>query len=134
VDVSHYNVTNLVCNRPGALELHPGLKVGSVLSISFDMGKIMIPLCQLYSNAYSGAWEILGTVANGSTLVLRGSDWNETLQEVCVKFNLKQAIDLRTNCQIDVLICTPTILSRIDPLRYPKIRTVATAGEPLPQQ
>ena len=35
--------------------------------------------------------------------------------------------------QLDVLICTPTILSKYHPKLYPKIKTVATAGEPTSQ-
>ena len=39
VDVAHGNVTNLVCSAPGNLGMTVGMKVGQVLSISFDMGK-----------------------------------------------------------------------------------------------
>ncbi len=39
VDVTHSNVTNLVCLSPGNLGIRPGIKVGQVLNISFDMGK-----------------------------------------------------------------------------------------------
>jgi len=35
--------------------------------------------------------------------------------------------------QLDVLICTPTILSKYHPSVYPKIKVVATAGEPTSQ-
>lgn len=35
--------------------------------------------------AVLAAWEILGCLCNGGTLVLRGSDWVETLQEVGYK-------------------------------------------------
>ncbi|KAL2840349.1 hypothetical protein BJX68DRAFT_279020 [Aspergillus pseudodeflectus] len=93
VDVTHRNVTNILCQSPGNLAMAPGRKVGQVLSISFDMG----------------AWEILGSMANGATLVLRGSDWKATLQE------------------IDILICTPSILAKYDAVEYPNIRCVATA-------
>ncbi|KAL3496559.1 hypothetical protein BJX62DRAFT_221887 [Aspergillus germanicus] len=99
VDVTHRNVTNILCQPPGNLGMVPGIRVGQVLSISFDMG----------------AWEILGSMANGATLVLRGSDWKAALKE------------------IDTLICTPSILARYDPSEFPNIRCVATAGEPCPQ-
>ena len=36
------------------------------------------------------AWEILGTLMNGGTLCIRGSDWNGTLSKVIasmMKFN-----------------------------------------------
>lgn len=62
------------------------------------------------------AWEILGCLCNGGTLVLRGSDWLPTMRE------------------IDVLICTPSILSKYDPVNLPNIKIVATAGEPSSQR
>ncbi|KAK2752695.1 hypothetical protein FQN54_008073 [Arachnomyces sp. PD_36] len=100
VDVTHSNVVNLVCNSPGNVGMQPGMKVGSVLSVGFDMG----------------AWEILGGLSNGCTLVLRGSDWKAALSA------------------IDVLIATPTILSKYNPAEFPNIRFVATAGERLLQE
>ncbi|KAL3457964.1 hypothetical protein BJX64DRAFT_302303 [Aspergillus heterothallicus] len=99
VDVTHRNVTNLLCQSPGNLAMTAGSKVGQILSVSFDMG----------------AWEILGSMANGATLVLRGSDWNAALKE------------------IDTLICTPSILAKYSAEEFPNIKCVATAGEPCPQ-
>ncbi|KAK4031740.1 hypothetical protein C8A01DRAFT_41812 [Parachaetomium inaequale] len=95
VDVTHSNVTNLVCLSPGGLGVRPGSKVGQILNISFDMA----------------AWEIFSCLCNGGTLVLRGSDWAPTLKE------------------IDVLICTPSILALKSPEEFPNIKVVATAGE-----
>ncbi|KAH7136202.1 AMP-binding enzyme [Dactylonectria macrodidyma] len=95
VNVTHENVTNLLCLSPGNLGIRPGTKVGQVLSISFDMA----------------AWEILGCLCNGGTLLIRSSKWDQTLRE------------------IDTLICTPGILSRYTPEQYPNIKMVATAGE-----
>ncbi|KAI6264503.1 hypothetical protein MCOR27_011701 [Pyricularia oryzae] len=100
VDVMHSNVTNLLCLGPGNLGIKPGMCVGQVLNISFDMA----------------AWEILGCLCNGGTLVLRGSDWLPAIKE------------------IDVLICTPSILAKYNPAEFPRIRTVATAGEPSNQR
>jgi amino acid adenylation domain-containing protein len=100
VDVSHINVTNLVCQSPGDLGITRGTRVGQTLNISFDMA----------------AWEILGCLSNGGTLMLRGSDW-------------KVAV-----AQINVLICTPSILAKYNPQEYPDIKTVATAGEPSSQR
>ncbi|KAL6402646.1 Linear gramicidin synthase subunit C [Ilyonectria robusta] len=99
VDITHRSVTNLVCLSPGNLGVTPGTSVGSLLNISFDMA----------------AWEIFTCLCNGGTLILRGSEWEPTLEEV------------------DVLICTPTILSKYHPTQYPMIKTVATAGEPTTQ-
>jgi acyl-CoA synthetase (AMP-forming)/AMP-acid ligase II len=39
VDVTHRNVTNVVCHAPGNLGMICGSRVGQVLSISFDMGE-----------------------------------------------------------------------------------------------
>ncbi|KAL2755315.1 hypothetical protein ACRALDRAFT_1076991 [Sodiomyces alcalophilus JCM 7366] len=100
VDVTHRNVTNLVCLSPGSLGITTGSRVGQILNISFDMA----------------AWEMLGCLCNGGTLILRGSNWVEALQ------------------QMDVLICTPSILAKYNPEDYPNIRTVATAGEPSSQR
>ncbi|EGX96987.1 NRPS-like enzyme, putative [Cordyceps militaris CM01] len=99
VDVTHANVANLVCQHPGSLGVSPGVRVGQVLNISFDMA----------------AWEIFTCLCNGGTLVIRGSDWEPTMS------------------QIDVLICTPSILSKYPPQRYRNIRVAATAGEPTTQ-
>ncbi|KAM4058937.1 AMP-binding enzyme [Hirsutella rhossiliensis] len=99
VDVTHRNVANLVCLSPGGLGIRPGMCVGQLLNISFDMA----------------AWEIFACLCNGGTLVVRGSQWEPTIRE------------------LDVLICTPTILSKYHPAQYPKIKVVATAGEPTSQ-
>jgi non-ribosomal peptide synthetase component F len=66
VDVSHANVTNALLLEPANLGIKNGSKVGSVLSVAFDMG----------------AWEILACLMNGGTLYMRGSQWTETLKEV----------------------------------------------------
>ncbi|KAK1472425.1 AMP-binding enzyme [Colletotrichum cuscutae] len=100
VDVTHKNVTNLVCLSPGGLGISPGTRVGQVLNISFDMA----------------AWEMLGCLCNGGTLVLRGSKWEPCLRET------------------QVLICTPSILAKYDPREYSNIRVAATAGEPSSQR
>ncbi|KDQ16571.1 hypothetical protein BOTBODRAFT_54016 [Botryobasidium botryosum FD-172 SS1] len=99
VDVAHSSVVNLVCMNPGSIGMRPGLRVAQLLNVAFDM-------C---------AWEVLGSLANGCTLVIRGSDWPAVLRAV------------------DVVICTPTILGAHDPADYPNIKYVATAGEPCPQ-
>ncbi|RBA21904.1 hypothetical protein FPRO05_00251 [Fusarium proliferatum] len=100
VDITHNNVTNLLCQAPGNLGIGPGTCVGQVLNVSFDMA----------------AWETLGCLSNGGTLVMRGSEWSKALK------------------QIDVLICTPSILSKYSPEDFPRMKTVATAGEPSSQQ
>ncbi|MGQ0840872.1 amino acid adenylation domain-containing protein [Actinokineospora sp.] len=100
VTVTHGNVGNILLTEPGDLGMRPGLRVGQILNISFDMA----------------AWEILGCLAHGATLVIRGKDITETAADV------------------DVLIATPTILSTIDPGRCGRVRVVAVAGEPCPRQ
>ncbi|KAI2486862.1 Tyrocidine synthetase 1 [Pyrenophora tritici-repentis] len=99
VDVKHGTMTNPLLSEPGRLGITLGSKIGQVLSISFAMG----------------AWEMLGSLMNGGTLYLRGSDWEATLEK------------------IDILISTPSILSKYDQQRYPNIKTIAVAGEACPQ-
>ncbi|KAF9692390.1 hypothetical protein EKO04_009613 [Ascochyta lentis] len=66
VDVSHSNITNALLLEPANLGIKHGSKVGSVLSVAFDMG----------------AWEILACLMNGGTLHMRGSHWAATLKEI----------------------------------------------------
>ncbi|KAF1929865.1 nonribosomal peptide synthetase 12 [Didymella exigua CBS 183.55] len=66
VDVSHANVTNALLLEPANLGIRLGSKVGSVLSVAFDMG----------------AWEILACLMNGGTLYMRGSRWDATLRQI----------------------------------------------------
>jgi D-alanine--poly(phosphoribitol) ligase subunit 1 len=99
VKVTHRNVANILLTAPGDLGIRPGDRVAQLLNIAFDMA----------------AWEILGCLAHGGTLVVRGKD---------------VAAAART---ADVLIATPTVLSGIDPADCPRVRTVAVAGEPCPR-
>ena len=41
VDVTHRNVTNLLTIAPGNLGIKPGRRVAQLLSVSFDMGKLL---------------------------------------------------------------------------------------------
>ncbi|KAF3032518.1 hypothetical protein E8E12_000488 [Didymella heteroderae] len=66
VDVSHANVTNALLLEPANLGIRTGSKVGSVLSVAFDMG----------------AWEILACLMNGGTLYMRSSRWEATLKKI----------------------------------------------------
>ncbi|KII86925.1 hypothetical protein PLICRDRAFT_274094 [Plicaturopsis crispa FD-325 SS-3] len=69
VDVTHANVTNLVCLQPGNLGMCPGMRVSQLMNISFDMA----------------AWEILGSLCNGCTLCIRGKtavEWRDLLRRV----------------------------------------------------
>ncbi|KFY29922.1 hypothetical protein V494_08373 [Pseudogymnoascus sp. VKM F-4513 (FW-928)] len=99
VDVSHRNVTNLICLPPGNLGIGKGTKVPQLLSISFDMAQ----------------WEILATLLNGGTLILRTSNWNDVLK------------------QANTIIATPSVLRTLDRAKYPNIQRVALAGEPCPK-
>ena len=98
VRVTHRNLCNILLTAPGDLGIRPGTRVGQILSIAFDMA----------------AWESLGCLANGGTLVIRGDSIQETAEEV------------------DVLIATPSILSSLDAERCRNVRTAAVAGEPCP--
>ncbi|KAF9498260.1 non-ribosomal peptide synthase [Pleurotus eryngii] len=102
VVVTHGNLTNLLCLFPGNLGMRPGMHVSQLLNVAFDM-------C---------AWEVLGSLMNGCSLHIRGSDrssWESTLQSV------------------DLVIATPSILALYDPSNFPNIKIVAVAGEPCPQ-
>ena len=98
VQVTHENLCNILLLEPGNLSIKPGWKVGQILNIAFDMA----------------AWEILGCLAHGGTLVIRGKAIDETLR------------------QVDVIIATPSILSLIEPALCPNVKKVAVAGEPCP--
>jgi D-alanine--poly(phosphoribitol) ligase subunit 1 len=99
VTVTHRNVCNLLLTSPGDLGMRPGFRVGQILNIGFDMA----------------AWEILGCLTHGGTLVIRGDDIAEVAEEV------------------DVLIATPSILGRLDPDRCHQVKVAAVAGEPCPR-
>ena len=99
VQVSHKNLCNILYNSPGNLDIKPGTKVAQILNISFDMA----------------AWEILGCLGNGGTLLIRGKDIEETAQKA------------------NVIIATPTILTSINVKKCKDIKTVAVAGEPCPE-
>ncbi|WP_369258951.1 amino acid adenylation domain-containing protein [Streptomyces sp. R35] len=99
VKVTHRNVANILLTEPGALGVRPGERVAQLLNIAFDMA----------------AWEILGCLTHGGTLVIRGKDIAATARTA------------------DVLIATPTVLSGIDPAHCPHVRAVAVAGEPCPR-
>ncbi|KAG2017477.1 nonribosomal peptide synthetase 12 [Coprinopsis cinerea AmutBmut pab1-1] len=74
VNVTHGNVTNLLCIAPGNLGMKPGIKVSQMLNISFDFA----------------AWEILGSMVNGATLCLRGKtskEWKAVMRNVDILFS-----------------------------------------------
>lgn len=62
VRVTHRNVCNILLTAPGNLGIKPGMRVGQILNIAFDMA----------------AWEILGCLAHGATLHIRQQDIGET--------------------------------------------------------
>ena len=99
VQVTHSNVCNILLTRPGNLGVRPGIKVAQILSIAFDMA----------------AWEILGCLGNGGTLVIRGKDFMETVR------------------QVDVVISTPSVLGTLDADQCHNVNVVAVAGEPCPR-
>ena len=81
VTVTHRNVCNILLTSPGDLGIRPGWRVGQILNVAFDMA----------------AWEILGCLSHGGTLVIRGPDITEAVRSV------------------DVVIATPTVLGTVDP-------------------
>ncbi|THV07841.1 acetyl-CoA synthetase-like protein [Dendrothele bispora CBS 962.96] len=76
-------------------------------------------VAQLLNIAFDmGAWEVLGSLYNGCTLCLRGNtskEWYALLKTV------------------DIVISTPSILTRHNPEDYPNIKHVIVGGEPCPQ-
>lgn len=99
VQVTHGNLANILLTSPGDLGMRPGLKVGQILSIAFDMA----------------AWEILGALSNGATLVIRGKSIQDTAE------------------QVDILIGTPSILTSLDASKCEQVQVAAVAGEPCPR-
>lgn len=96
VRVSHTNLCNLLLTAPGSLGVTPGTRVSHLLDIACDLAM----------------WEVLGTLANGGTLVIG---------------------DERTASEVDVVIATPDVLSSLDPAACHRVRTVAVAGERCPR-
>ncbi|KAG9093220.1 hypothetical protein FS749_014836 [Ceratobasidium sp. UAMH 11750] len=99
VDVMHLSVVNLLLTDPGRVGMRPGRRVAQLLNVAFDMAQ----------------WECLGSVTNGCTLCIRGSDWKQVMSSV------------------DIVIATPSVMQLYDPADYPNIKFVATAGEPCPK-
>lgn len=63
VDVTHLSVVNLLLTDPGRVGMRPGRRVAQLLNVAFDMAQ----------------WECLGSIANGCTLCIRGSDWKSVM-------------------------------------------------------
>ncbi|MBL4813694.1 MAG: amino acid adenylation domain-containing protein [Rhodobacteraceae bacterium] len=99
VQVTQANLANVLLTAPGDLGMRPGQRVAQILSIAFDMA----------------AWETLGALANGATLVIRGKSIQETVETV------------------DIVIATPSILNALNADRCQQIKTAAVAGEPCPR-
>ena len=96
VRVTHRNVCNILLTAPGNLGIRPGMSVSQILNIAFDMA----------------AWETLGCLGNGGTLVIRGKSIADTVRRV------------------DVVIATPSILGTLDPAACRGVKVAAVAGEP----
>ncbi|KAJ1911183.1 hypothetical protein IWQ60_010259, partial [Tieghemiomyces parasiticus] len=98
VQLEHRVMANFVQQSPEVIVIRSGMRVMQNMALTFD--------CCLV--------EILTTVCNGSTVVLR-NDLLDTLPKV------------------DVLMATPSVLATLDPTKYPNLRHVITAGEALPR-
>ena len=99
VRITHAGLCNLLLTAPGSLGVTPGTRVAQLLDISSDLAM----------------WEVLGTLANGGTLVLRGEDAE------------------RAASTADVVITTPGVLASLSSEACPRVRTVVVAGERCPQ-
>ncbi|KAF9469366.1 hypothetical protein BDZ94DRAFT_376915 [Collybia nuda] len=98
IDLTHKNIVNLVCISPGNLGMCQGLRVSQITNISSALA----------------VWEILGSLCNGSTLVLGGTsirEWNLVMK------------------MVDIVIATPTMLSLYNPAEHRNIKVVAAAGD-----
>ncbi|MFC5045695.1 amino acid adenylation domain-containing protein [Aquimarina hainanensis] len=82
--VTHKNACNILLTDPGNLGMRPGLKVGQILSIAFDMS----------------VWEILGCLGNGATLVIRGKNIQETVSKVDIVISTPTILS-----SLDVSLC-----------------------------
>ncbi|MCD7439746.1 AMP-binding protein [Streptomyces lincolnensis] len=101
VKVTHRNIANLLLTGVGGLGIRPGDRVAQLLDLA----------------SATAAWEILGCLAHGGTLVIGGED----------------TAAART---ADVIVATPAVLSGLDPATCPRVRTVAVAadtGAPCPR-
>ncbi|SDG59022.1 AMP-binding enzyme [Lentzea fradiae] len=99
VRVSHANLCNLLLTAPGSLGVTTGTRVAHLLDI--DSGVAM--------------WEVLGTLANGGTLVIRGDDAGPAASTA------------------EVIIATPGVLASLDPDACRRVHTVAVAGDRCPR-
>jgi hypothetical protein len=79
------------------MEITVGSKVAQVLSISFAMGKRIRHRCLSQYLRIVGSWEMLGSLVNGGTLYLRGSDWNATLEQVSTQWSFSNNIAFLTS-------------------------------------
>ncbi|WLW55162.1 AMP-binding protein [Streptomyces sp. YU58] len=93
--VTHRNLATLLLTGPRGLGIRAGDRVAQLLDLA----------------SATAAWEILGCLAHGGTLVIGGED---------------TAAAART---ADVLVATPAVLSGLDPAACPRLRTVAVVGE-----
>jgi hypothetical protein len=79
----------------------------------------------------SAQWEILATLLNGGTLILRTSNWNDVLKQVGAMSFIERS--LYSPSQANTIIATPSVLRKLDRAEYTNIQVVALAGEPCPK-
>lgn len=99
VRVTHGNLCNLVLTEPGDFGLRPGRRMGQIFDIARD----------------AAAWEILGCLGNGATLVM-GDDLLSVVESV------------------DVLLVTPAILGELDVPNCYKLDILAVVDGPCPRE
>ncbi|KAJ1920189.1 hypothetical protein IWQ60_007065, partial [Tieghemiomyces parasiticus] len=93
----HRVLANIVQQSPEVIVIRSGMRVMQNMALTFD-GCLV---------------EILATLCNGSTVVLR-NDLLDTLLKV------------------DAFMVTPSVLATLDPTKYPNLRHVMAGGEALP--
>ena len=116
----------------------PGGRVPLVVKSGIDMlvGTMSFLSCRSQYMPLDGAAVSDATcLVNRGTLILLGIDWQKVLQEArqidSRKFIRKSRL---IALQIDVLMCTPSLSAKYDPVHSPNTKVVTTAGEPSSQR
>ena len=148
----------MVCLKPGNVEMQPGRRVSQLLNIAFDMAAwvslLLFPHDTFWAHQRWISQEILGSMANGCTLCIRGNrskDWRAVLQKVDIVIGkfvsrtqalsvyLQSFVSYSEHYRYVVSFSIPhafltDCIARHDPADYPNIKVLATAGEPCPQR
>ncbi|THH19192.1 hypothetical protein EW146_g1923 [Bondarzewia mesenterica] len=130
VDVMHSNVTNLVCLSPGNIEMSPGRRVSQLMNIAFDMAA-WVSVCLLVFPS------VIPTVyirhSGNSWLHVQWVHVMHKRQNIEGMAYLDEDGRYRYRHSVNDGDLMPYSSVPHDPIDYPNIRVVATAGEVCPQ-